>query len=201
MRNFPRALWKSVILTDPADSRPVCRLFIFKRINLAVTGRCNPSLSALPLTLSETKRRALALVVLPCALLALALIPPGSLPPWFPLHTSCGAITGLPCIFCGTTRAIHYLLHGDLHRALYYNWLAFPLVAGTLALILLQTTELLLRRNFTAGMPKLPLTKTSLGGFAISLVLLWFLQVYLAVSQHKAELLNPNGPLYSLVVR
>jgi hypothetical protein len=29
--------------------------------------------------------------------------------------------------------------------------------------------------------------------------LLWAFQVYLAVSQRKVELLNPHGPLYSLV--
>lgn len=154
-----------------------------------------------PLGPAEVKRRALALVVLPGALLALALISPGSLPAWFPLHTSCGAITGLPCIFCGTTRAIYHLLNGDLHRALYYNWLAVPLVAGALALIFLQLMELLLRRNLLACIPKLRLTRKSLGGLALGLVLLWSLQVYLAVSQHKTELLNPNGPLYSLVVR
>jgi hypothetical protein len=154
-----------------------------------------------PLEPTEAKRRALALVVLPGALLALALIPPGTLPPWFPLHTSCGAITGLPCIFCGTTRAIYHLLHGDFRTALYYNWLAFPLIAGALALILLQMVELLFRRNLLACIPKPRPTRKSLGGLAVGLVLLWSLQVYLAVSQHKTELLNPNGPLYSLIVR
>jgi len=154
-----------------------------------------------PLGPAEAKRRAFALVVLPSALLALALIAPDSLPAWFPLHTSCGAITGLPCIFCGTTRAIHHLLHGDFRIALYYNWLAFPLIAGALALILLQMVELLFRRNLLACIPKPRLTRKSLGCFAVGLVLLWSLQVYLAVSQHKTELLNPNGPLYSLVVR
>jgi hypothetical protein len=33
------------------------------------------------------------------------------------------------------------------------------------------------------------------------LILLWAFQVYLAVSQHKSELLNPNGPLYWFVVK
>jgi hypothetical protein len=30
---------------------------------------------------------------------------------------------------------------------------------------------------------------------------LWALQVYLAVSQRKTELLNPRGPLYALFVK
>ena len=96
---------------------------------------------------------------------------------------------------------ISHLLHGDWHRALYYNWLAFPLVAGALALILCHTAEILLQRKFLLPLPTLRLNRKSLGGAAIGLVLLWCLQVYLAVSQHKTELLNPNGPLYSLVVR
>ena len=35
----------------------------------------------------------------------------------------------------------------------------------------------------------------------LTLFALWTLQVYLAVSQHKHELLNPRGPLYALFVR
>src|SRR5256886_2837558 len=45
---------------------------------------------------------------------------------WAPVRTSCGVITGLPCIFCGMTRALHLLLNGDFGGALYFNWLAFP---------------------------------------------------------------------------
>ncbi len=157
--------------------------------------------SAPRLALQEKKWRLLNLALLPAALLALGIVQPGSLPRWFPLPTSCGAITGLPCIFCGTTRALYHLLHAELGSALYYNWLAFPLVAGALALIAVNALEVLLDRNFLARVPRLRLTRVSFGGFAIGLVLLWCLQVYLAVSQHKTELLKPNGPLYSLVVR
>ena len=157
--------------------------------------------SATRLAPPEKKWRLLNLALLPAALCALALIPPGSLPHWFPFPTSCGAITGLPCIFCGTTRALHHLLHADFGRALYYNWLAFPLVVGAFALIAVNALEVLLDRNFLARVPRVRLTRASFSGLAAGLVLLWCLQVYLAVSQHKSELLNPNGPLYSLVVR
>ena len=34
----------------------------------------------------------------------------------------------------------------------------------------------------------------------VTLLLVWTLQVWLAVSQHKRELLNPRGPLYALLV-
>ena len=170
-------------------------------------GRCFASVTAarprskIKLTPAGTRWRGRCLLALPVALGALALVQPGSLPKWFPFAPSCGAITGLPCIFCGTTRAVYHLLHGEFARALYYNWLAFPLVAGSLTLLAVNALELLLDRNFLARAPRIRPTRGSFGGLAAGLVLLWFLQVYLAVSQHKTELLNPNGPLYSLVVR
>ena len=47
----------------------------------------------------------------------------------------------------------------------------------------------------------LPATPQRLIIIGLSLVILWMLQIYLAVSQHKQELLNPRGPLYALFVR
>lgn len=150
---------------------------------------------------NEKRTRALALVGLPCALFFLRAISPESASRWFPFPTSCGAITGLPCIFCGTTRAVHFLLQGNFGRALYFNWLAFPIVAGAVLLFFALCAELLLDRNLLRRLPKFHFNRTSAATLAIGLLLLWSLQVYLAVSQHKSELLNPRGPLYSLVVR
>ncbi|CAN5605558.1 hypothetical protein BH20VER3_BH20VER3_01660 [soil metagenome] len=147
------------------------------------------------------KWRALYLIALPSVLLALAFIPPGRFSHGWPFPTSCGVVTGLPCIFCGTTRAVHYLLQGDFERALYFNWLAYPLVTAALMLALLNALELLCARNFLSRLPRPHLTRKSLGGLAAGLLLLWGFQIYLAVSRHKSELLNPHGPLYSLVVR
>ena len=157
--------------------------------------------SASRLAPCEKRWRTLYLALLPPALFLLAFVRPGSLPHWFPFPTSCGAITGLPCIFCGTTRAVYHLLHGEFGSALYYNWLAYPLVAGALVLALTSTLELLLSRNLLARIPSLRLTRPRCCALAAGFVLLWGLQVYLAVSQHKTDLLNPSGPLYSLVVR
>jgi len=155
----------------------------------------------LSLAPDEIRWRAISLLALPGVLLALALVPLDSPPSWLPLHNSCGAITGLPCIFCGTTRALHQLLNGHFGRALYYNWLAFPLVAGALALLLLHAAELFSGRRLVANWPRIRFTPARFCGAFVGLLLLWCLQVYLAVSQHKTELLNPSGPLYSLVVR
>jgi hypothetical protein len=145
--------------------------------------------------------RALYLGVLPLALGALAVFQPASFSHRLLFPTSCGAISGLPCIFCGTTRAMHFLLQGDFGRALYYNWLAFPILAAALVLHLLFVAELGLNRNLLARLPRPHFKPRSLGLLLPGLVLLWLFQVYLAVSQHKTELLNPRGPLYSLIVR
>jgi hypothetical protein len=152
------------------------------------------------LTKSELRLRFTCFALLPTLLLALYLAGPGSLPAWFPFAASCGAITGLPCIFCGMTRAFYYLLHGEFGRALYYNWLAFPFAASAIAIFFVNLLEIILNRKFLSRIPAVRLNPASWSLLAISFVLLWCLQVYLAVSQHKTELLNPNGPLYSLVV-
>ncbi|MEO5717891.1 MAG: DUF2752 domain-containing protein [Chthoniobacterales bacterium] len=154
-----------------------------------------------PLLPFAKRWRALYLCLFPAVLLAVASVPPGSLPTWFPFTTSCGAITGLPCIFCGTTRALYHLLHGEFALALYYNWLAYPLLAAAAALYLVHVLELCSARNLLAAIPRPRLTGRSLGALAAGFLLLWCFQVYLAVSQHKTELLNPHGPLYSLVIR
>lgn len=121
--------------------------------------------------------------------------------PLLALGKSCGALTGLPCIFCGTTRAVHHLLNGEIERAVYFNWLAFPVVfvCGLLAIVALQ--EALFRRRLVrvsvhvASKPRV----AAIGVAALSG--LWLLQVTLAVSLHKHELLNPAGLLYPFFVR
>ena len=120
---------------------------------------------------------------------------------WLPFHTSCGAITGLPCIFCGMTRALHLLLNGDFSGAIYFNWLAFPVLAVVIFLIALFAIEVLQRRVIWRLGVVLPMTRRRLTVLGLGLLLLWTLQGYLAVSQHKHELLNSRGPLYALFVR
>jgi hypothetical protein len=155
---------------------------------------------ASPLAPLARRWRALYLLLLPAGLLAVFWSRAGSLPTWFPFATSCGAITGLPCIFCGATRGIHHLLHGNFGLALYYNWLSYPILTGAAVLYLICAYELLIARNLLAQLPRPRLTRGTAGAVAASFLLLWGVQVYLAVSQHKTELLNPGGPLYSLVV-
>jgi hypothetical protein len=135
------------------------------------------------------------------ALLLLRLIDPVVAGSWLPFHTSCGAITGLPCIFCGMTRALHLLLNGDFSGAIYFNWLALPFLAVAVFLIAVFAVEVAKRRVIVKlNMIGLP-TFRRLTVIGVCLFLLWTSQAYLAVSHHKYELLNPRGPLYVLFVR
>jgi hypothetical protein len=120
---------------------------------------------------------------------------------WLPVRASCNAVTGLPCIFCGLTRAVHLLLNGNTARALYFNWLAFPILAAIAFLIALFLVEIALKRSILNLRLVAPITAKRVVVVGGALVALWILQVYLAVSQHKEELLNPRGPLYALFVK
>src|SRR5437762_13200294 len=120
---------------------------------------------------------------------------------WLPFHTSCGAITGLPCIFCGMTRALHLLLNGDFSGAIYFNWLAVPFLGAVGFFVAVCVIEISNRRVILTWNTIAPITARKLTIIELTLLLLWTLQVYLAVSQHKHELLNSHGPLYALFVR
>ena len=126
---------------------------------------------------------------------------PGTIASWVPFRTSCSAVTGLPCLFCGLTRALHYLLNGEFGRALYFNWLAFPIAAGALFLFAMSAMELALDRRFFVSVPVFRMTPRTISIGAALLISLWVLQVYLAVSHNKRELLNPAGPLYTWFVK
>ena len=132
---------------------------------------------------------------------AIRAIDPDRMAWWFPLPTSCGAVTGLPCIFCGMTRALHFLANADFAHALYFNWLAFPIAFVACAFVVLFVAEIGLRRQIFHCTPSLRITPGRISASAALLASLWALQVYLAVSQHKTELLNPSGPLYSVFVK
>ena len=135
------------------------------------------------------------------ALVVLRVVDPVIAGSWVPLHISCGAITGLPCIFCGMTRALHLLLNGNFGGALYFNCLAFPFLGAVAFLVAVCVIEIAKRRVILTWNASAPLTAPKLTIIGLTLLMLWTLQVYLAVSQHKHELLNPRGPLYALFVR
>ena len=145
--------------------------------------------------------RLIVVAALATTLLLMRVIDPIVAGAWLPFHPSCGAVTGLPCIFCGMTRALHFLLKGDFGRALYFNWLAFPLVAGIICLSVLLTFEVALQRKLLHFYAVASISSRRLAIISLTMAALWIVQAYLAVSQHKHELLNPHGPLYALFVK
>jgi hypothetical protein len=99
------------------------------------------------------------------------------------------------------TRALHLLLRGDLAGALYFNWLAFPFLALVTFLLVLFTAEIMRGRRLLNLRTIAPLSARRLTICILAVIVLWSLHAYLAVSQHKRELLNPRGPLYHFFVR
>jgi hypothetical protein len=93
------------------------------------------------------------------------------------------------------------LLNGDFGDALYFNWLAFPFLGAVVFLVAVCIIEIATRRVILSWNTNAPFTARKLTIIGLTLFALWMLQVYLAVSQHKHELLNPRGPLYALFVR
>ncbi len=152
------------------------------------------------LSAAQVCRRAAVFAMMITGAVGLRAIDPVSLS-WLPFRTSCGATTGLPCIFCGTTRALHHLLNGEVAQALYFNWLAFPIAALAFALGIKFALELAIARKIAFRFPTFSFTPRLAALCAASLAAIWVLQVSLVVSQNKGELLNPNGPLYALFVK
>jgi Protein of unknown function (DUF2752) len=137
----------------------------------------------------------------PAVLLILRSVDPVRIRTWLPFPISCGAVTGLPCIFCGMTRALHVLLNGDVGGAIYFNWLVFPFLGSVVFVVFVCIIEVTKRRTILNWDAVAPITVCKLTIIGSGLFFLWTLQVYLALSQHKHELLNPSGPLYALFVQ
>jgi hypothetical protein len=152
------------------------------------------------LSKGEVRFRALAVLIAVAAFTLVGLVEPVQFSKWMLVRTSCGALTGLPCVFCGMTRAVHHLLNGEVARAIYYNWLSLPFVIGAAATAALLLVEVATGRRLMR-LPALHLTPRAAAIGAATLLSLWSFNAYLAVSQHKSELLNPAGPLYPLFVR
>lgn len=149
----------------------------------------------------STRGRAFVIGAITLSLFAIHFADPRIVSQWLPFPRSCGAITGLPCLFCGMTRALHLLLGGDFAGAFYFNWLAFPFLAALIFLIVIFSFEIAMRRELLNWRALAPRDTRQLTICALGAIVLWSLAAYLAVSQHKKELLNPRGPLYHLFVR
>ena len=132
-------------------------------------------------------------VSIPLVLGFIALPPVGRHPPF--LFCGFHAASGLPCLFCGGTRAVRAILHGDLREAVYLNALAFPaltIVAGAFVALLVEAA---------AGRP-LALRQTlfqHLNRFVPALIALalawWAFHIYSALRTPKPELVDFRNPV------
>lgn len=142
-----------------------------------------------------------AAVLLTLVFLALPL--PEHRPPFLP----CGfhAMSGLPCLFCGGTRATRAILHGNLPAALYLNALAFP------ALALVVAASLVLLVEAAAGRPLAPWEeyprrlKRLVPVLILPAMAWWMIHLYYALRTPKPELVDFRNPIAigakALVVR
>jgi len=132
-------------------------------------------------------------VSIPPVLIFMALSVPGHHLPFL----TCGfyAASGLPCLFCGGTRAARAILHGDLHSALYLNALAFPALAAVAAAFVVLILEA------AAGRPLAPriILFRKLNRFVPALIALalawWVFHIYTALRTPKPELVNFRNPI------
>jgi len=109
----------------------------------------------------------------------------------------CGfrTVSGLPCPFCGGTRAARALLNGNLARAADLNPLAYPAVILCLAVAGALVFEVLRGRR----MVDWESSARRVGRFApliIVLVFLWWIpHILLAIRTPKLELVDLKNPI------
>ena len=109
----------------------------------------------------------------------------------------CGfhAVSGLPCLFCGGTRAARAILHGDLHAAVYLNALAFPALALAAAAVVVLLLEAAAARPI-ALWDDLFRHLNRLGPVLVLPALAWWaIHIYFALRTPKPELVDFRNPI------
>lgn len=108
-------------------------------------------------------------------------------------------LSGLPCAMCGGTRAASALLGGDWERALYWNAMALPLLAGVAWVAVVCAVELLrgmaLVEWKALGMRLgrfFPVTLVVIGGW-------WVAHVFMALETPKPALVDLRNPVAAMV--
>lgn len=144
---------------------------------------------ALPLSPSQKQARLIGiLLILGFLTYAFFLNPDWRSPSWaFPDLLN---VVGIPCLFCGGTRATHFILHGEFQRALYFNWIAFPALAAAVSLVLVMSLEI---GRCRALLPSVRLRKSQWMTLGVVAALMWGHHVYDALYSPKPELLNREG--------
>jgi Protein of unknown function (DUF2752) len=149
-----------------------------------------------PLRLAQRRTRAVTAAFIVVLLVGLALLPLAP-PLVFPGLPTCAfkSATGLPCPFCGGTRAAQALLRGELSRAVYLNVAALPAVIAFLAAALVLGWEALRGRSL-ADWNALSRRLRPLAPIVIGLLCAYWL-IHLADALHgpKPELVDLRNPI------
>jgi hypothetical protein len=106
-------------------------------------------------------------------------------------------VTGLPCLFCGMTRASHCFLHGDWAGAVYYNGLIFPFALGAMVFFTLLLGELATGRAWVFWRGLWAVGRRAWVVPVAVILILWVWHVRGALETPKPELLNPSAHAYS----
>lgn len=154
-----------------------------------------------PLLPHERQVRFLVAGLLSIGLLALALVEPRGQPPFPPVPCVFRMTTGLPCPFCGGTRAAHWLLQGDFARGLDLNILAIPALALTLGITLCLAVEGATSHRITDWEELVRRTAKFLPVIILLVAVTWIPQMIRAVQQPKPELVDLRNPIAGAVQR
>ncbi len=148
--------------------------------------------------LARGMRMAVA-VLLATGFLVLALFDPARGAPFPRLECPFHATTGLPCLFCGATRACHAALNGDIPRAAGLNMLAFPVLAVGLMVGSILLAEAIAGRPLLPWPSVLNFLKRAAPVMGILAVLWWAPHVLLAVRSANPGLVDPQKPPAALL--
>ena len=141
-----------------------------------------------PLSFREKLRRLAALLLVAATGAALAFFPGNDTDGFVscPLQDTCG----IPCLLCGGTRALQALLAGDWARAVYLNWLAFPVGLASAAWMFHWLREILIGQRIPIRIICRPRHFLIL---AAALFALWGFHIHDALATPKPELLNTQA--------
>jgi len=158
-----------------------------------------PRPPAFPLSRTERQGRLLFFLSLAAVTLWLAFGSwPGKRSPLLGAPCIFKQVSGLPCAFCGGTRATRQILKGNFEKALYLNAIAFPTVVG-IALVSLGLLYEAVRGRalFPRPAPKTHLVLVLCGVGFLAAWTVW--HAWDALSTPKPELINLKHPLVKFI--
>ncbi|MEI6278437.1 MAG: DUF2752 domain-containing protein [Verrucomicrobiae bacterium] len=115
--------------------------------------------------------------------------------PHFTLPCVFHILTGLPCLFCGGTRAMRAIMHGQWELALYLNPLAFPVFLAVLLAVLFLVIEAVRGRPLRDWEGLLCRTGRFVPVAAALCLAWWLTHIVLALKTPKSELVDLRNPI------